>query len=202
MPYTVRENLSIGNIGDAAEILENGAAQSVTHILSVLSSASISFFSEWKTTLSIPAMEITKVHVADAAAKSALPPEKLLYSLEYAGRDLKLVRMAVPLRDTEKEDLLDYLEACIDFIDRGRKEGSVLVHCFAGVSRRFYLKLSWIFLFYFIVVVVAVFFPSVEGFACVCCSAAIITAYLMRTERLSVEGVNTENETVTVFRVF
>ncbi|KAL5134723.1 putative inactive dual specificity protein phosphatase-like [Glycine soja] len=94
MPYTVRENLSIGNIGDAAEILENGAAQSVTHILSVLSSASISFFSEWKTTLSIPAMEITKVHVADAAAKSALPPEKLLYSLEYAGRDLKLVRMA------------------------------------------------------------------------------------------------------------
>ncbi|KAH1069708.1 hypothetical protein GYH30_007053 [Glycine max] len=153
MPYTVRENLSIGNIGDAAEILENGAAQSVTHILSVLSSASISFFSEWKTTLSIPAMEITKVHVADAAAKSALPPEKLLYSLEYAGRDLKLVRMAVPLRDTEKDDLLDYLEVCIDFIDRGRKEGSVLVHCFAGVSR----------------------------------SAAIITAYLMRTERLSVE---------------
>ena len=46
------------------------------------------------------------------------------------------------------------------------------------------------------------FLPSVEGFACVCCSAAIITAYLMRTERLSVEGVNTENETVTVFRVF
>jgi len=168
MPYTVRENLSIGNIGDAAEILENGAVQSVTHILSVLSSASISFFSEWKTTLSIPAKEITKVHAADAAAKSALPPEKLLYSLEYAGRDLKLVRMAVPLRDTEKEDLLDYLEACIDFIDRGRKEGSVLVHCFAGVSRRFYLKLRWIFLFYFIVVVVvAVFFPSVEGFACV-----------------------------------
>ena len=75
--------------------------------------------------------------------------------------------MAVPLRDTEKDDLLDYLEVCIDFIDRGRKEGSVLVHCFAGVSRRFYLKLSWIFLFYFIVVVVAVFFPSVEGFACV-----------------------------------
>ncbi|KAL5154763.1 Dual specificity protein phosphatase 12 [Glycine soja] len=125
MPYTVRENLSIGNIGDAAEILENGAVQSVTHILSVLSSASISFFSEWKTTLSIPAKEITKVHAADAAAKSALPPEKLLYSLEYAGRDLKLVRMAVPLRDTEKEDLLDYLEACIDFIDRGRKEDAL-----------------------------------------------------------------------------
>jgi len=139
MPYTVRENLSIGNIGDAARILQNDTVHSVTHILSVLSSASISFFSEWRPSISIPAKEITKVHVADAgagAAKSALASDKLLYSLEYAGRDLKLVRMAVPLRDTENENLLDYLEVCIDFIDRGRKEGSVLVHCFAGVSRR------------------------------------------------------------------
>jgi len=46
--------------------------------------------------------------------------------------------MAVPLRDTESENLLDYLQVCVDFIERSRKEGSVLVHCFAGVSRRFY----------------------------------------------------------------
>lgn len=142
MPYLVRENLFIGNIGDAAEILQNqnGTVQHrVTHILSVLSSASISFFSEWRPGLSIPSNEIAKFHVSDiaAAAKSALSPEKLLYSLEYAGHDLKLVRMAVPLKDTENEDLLDHLEVCIDFIDRSRKEGSVLVHCFAGVSRRF-----------------------------------------------------------------
>ncbi|CAA0812841.1 Probable inactive dual specificity protein phosphatase-like [Striga hermonthica] len=47
MPYLVRENLFIGNIGDAAEVLQNGS-DDITHILSVLSSASISFFSEWR----------------------------------------------------------------------------------------------------------------------------------------------------------
>ncbi|MED6132682.1 hypothetical protein PIB30_118794 [Stylosanthes scabra] len=150
MPYLVRDNLFIGNISDAAEILQNGGAAAAagggdfTHILSVLSSASISFFSEWRPSISIPVIEISKVYVSGAGSgdsgKCALPPEKLLYSLEYAGRDLKLVRMAVPLKDTENEDLLDYLEVCIDFIDRSRKEGSVLVHCFAGVSRRFHLS--------------------------------------------------------------
>ncbi|MED6170625.1 hypothetical protein PIB30_032910 [Stylosanthes scabra] len=161
MPNLVRDNLFIGNITDAAEILQNGGAGGAaggpdfTHILSVLSSASISFFSEWRPSLSIPVKEINKVYVSGSgdSGKCALPPEKLLYSLEYAGRDLKLVRMAVPLKDTENEDLLDYLEVCIDFIDRSRKEGSVLVHCFAGVSR----------------------------------SAAVITAYLMRMENLSLE---------------
>lgn len=164
MPYLVRENLFIGNISDAAEILQNGSAE-ITHILSVLSSASISFFSEWRTGLSIPTKEIRTVFVGGSGSssesedkpvngsKSCLSPEKILYSLEYAGKDLKLVRMAVPLRDMESEDLLDYLDVCLDFIDKSRKEGSVLVHCFAGVSR----------------------------------SASIITAYLMRTERLSQE---------------
>jgi dual specificity phosphatase 12 len=44
--------------------------------------------------------------------------------------------MAVPLRDTEAENLLDHLELCLHFVDEGRKVGNVLVHCFAGVSRR------------------------------------------------------------------
>ncbi|KAK2652080.1 hypothetical protein Ddye_011936 [Dipteronia dyeriana] len=164
MPYLVHENLFIGNIGDAAEILQNGSSE-ITHILSILSSVSISFFSEWRSGLSIPSKEIKKVYVGRPdggsgseddlgdGSKSSLPPEKLLYSLENAGKDLKLVRMAVPIRDMESEDLLDYLDVCLDFIDRSRKEGSVLVHCFAGVSR----------------------------------SAAIITAYLMKTEQLSSE---------------
>ncbi|GER51910.1 dual specificity protein phosphatase, partial [Striga asiatica] len=156
MPYLVREHLFIGNIGDAAEVLQNGS-DDITHILSVLSSASISFFSEWRSGISIPTKEIRKVFVGDSdsenGSKSALSPDKLLYSLEYAGKDLKFVRMAVPLRDMESEDLLDYLDAALDFIENSRKEGSVLVHCFAGVSR----------------------------------SAAIITAYLMKSERLTVD---------------
>ncbi|KAI7990720.1 Dual specificity protein phosphatase 12 [Camellia lanceoleosa] len=158
MPYLVREHLFISNIGDAAEVLQNDTAE-ITHMLSVLSSASISFFTEWRLSLVIPTKEIRKVYVGGSependsgnSPKSLLSPQKLLYSLEYAGKDLKLVRMAVPLRDMEGENLLDYLDVCLDFIEESRKEGSVLVHCFAGVSR----------------------------------SAAIITAYLMRTEQLS-----------------
>lgn len=160
MFYLVRKNLFIGNINDAAEILEKGNVI-ITHILSILSSASISFFSEWRKNLSIPTEDTRKVHVGNAGiendfddiAKSALSPGKLLYLIERAGKDLKFVRMGVPIRDMEGENLLDYLDVCFDFIDEKRKEGSVLVHCFAGVSR----------------------------------SAAIVTAYLMRSEKLSQE---------------
>ena len=143
MPYLVREHLFIGNIGDAADVLQKDSNE-ITHILSVLSSESISFFSEWRSGISIPCKEIRKVYAGDSGSedvphdmsKSALSPDKLLYSLEYAGKDLKIVRMAVPIRDMESENLLDHLDVCLDFIEDSRKEGSVLVHCFAGVSRR------------------------------------------------------------------
>ncbi|XP_071720073.1 uncharacterized protein [Rutidosis leptorrhynchoides] len=155
MMYLVRENLFIGNINAAAEVLLGNNVE-ITHILSVLSSASISFFSEWKSSFSVPTKEIRTVYFegessndADVSDKS----KKIHYVLENAGKDLKLVRMGVPLRDMESENLLDSLEVCLEFIDESRKQGSVLVHCFAGVSR----------------------------------SAAIITAYLMRTEQLSLE---------------
>ncbi|XP_068659749.1 uncharacterized protein [Aristolochia californica] len=130
-PILVRDRLFIGNINHAAKVLQEGDEE-ITHILSLLSSASISFFSESRSNISIKTREIQKV---------------------YAGPELKQVRMAVPLRDMENENLLDYLDVCLNFIEESRKEGSVLVHCFAGVSR----------------------------------SAAIITAYLMRTEQLSLE---------------
>ncbi|KAK1317782.1 Dual specificity protein phosphatase [Acorus calamus] len=109
-----------------------------------------------------PAKEVKKgyfggAEIEEAAAEEGegegLKGKKLMYSVQAAGTDLKVTRMAVPLRDMEDEDLLDYLDVCLDFIDKGRREGSILVHCFAGVSR----------------------------------SAAIITAYLMKTERRSQE---------------
>ncbi|KAE8728449.1 Ubiquitin-associated (UBA) protein isoform 1 [Hibiscus syriacus] len=68
-------------------------------------------------------------------SKSSLAPQKLLYLLEYARKDLKLVRIAVPIRDMERKNLLDYLDTSLGFICQSRKEGSILVHCFAGVSR-------------------------------------------------------------------
>ncbi|XP_072976323.1 uncharacterized protein [Typha angustifolia] len=152
MPCLVRDRLFFGNIGDAVEVLSGGGGE-ITHVLSLLSSASISFFSEWRPGIEIPAEEIKKVFVGDVSPKRSLAPEKLLYSLQRAGPEMRLVRMAVPLRDTEEEDLLDYLEACLEFIEEGRREGAVLVHCFAGVSR----------------------------------SAAVIIAYLMKTEQKSLE---------------
>lgn len=176
MLYLVREKLFIGNINAAAEVLLNGSEE-ITHILSVLSSASITFFTEWKSSFSVPTKEIRTVYVGDSDShednsegdgsdKTALSSKKIHYKLENAGKDLKLVRMAVPLRDMESENLLDYLDVCLDFIDESRKKGSVLVHCFAGVSR----------------------------------SAAIITAYLMRTERISLddalESLRQSNEAV------
>ncbi|XP_010420309.1 PREDICTED: dual specificity protein phosphatase 12-like [Camelina sativa] len=43
--------------------------------------------------------------------------------------------MVVFAYDEECENLLDFFDLCLDFIDAGRKEKGVLAHCFAGQSR-------------------------------------------------------------------
>ncbi|KAI5331553.1 hypothetical protein L3X38_021679 [Prunus dulcis] len=107
MPYLVRENLFLGNIGDAAKVIRNGSKE-ITHIL-----------------CAIPTKESKKVYdggslrgstsVGDGS-KSCLLSDKFSYSLERAGKGLKLVRMGVPLRDMDDENLLDYLDVSASII--------------------------------------------------------------------------------------
>ncbi|KAF8081288.1 hypothetical protein N665_0894s0005 [Sinapis alba] len=133
----IRENLYLGDICAAAEILKNV---------------------EWRN-VKLDSKKIKEVYVGDDqdlqgrefAINSALPSGNLLYSLEHTGKDLKFTRMAVFAYDQEWENLLDFFDICLDFIDAGRKDKGVLVHCFDGESR----------------------------------SAAMVIAYLMRTEKLS-----------------
>ncbi|GLJ48420.1 hypothetical protein SUGI_1022050 [Cryptomeria japonica] len=165
MPAMVREGLFIGDIRDAAEIITNGSSK-ITHILSLLSSAYITFFSDWRRGFEAQTKEVEKVYKedgqnpttngsssSDEENQAADKRGKLLYNLELVGPELNILRMGVPLRDMENENLLDYLDTCLGFIERGRREGAILVHCFAGVSR----------------------------------SASVVTAYLMKTEQLSQE---------------
>ncbi|XP_031474089.1 uncharacterized protein LOC116246373 [Nymphaea colorata] len=159
MPFPVRDRLLIGDINDAADVLLGRGPREITHLLSLLSSVSVSFFSEWRPRLEIPAKEVRKVFAAGEERPEAGEGLKqgeegrILGVVQMAGEGLRFVRMAVPLRDMESENLLDYLDVCLDFIEKSRAEGTILVHCFAGVSR----------------------------------SAAVMTAYLMRSEQLSQE---------------
>ena len=139
MPHLVRERLYFGDIKDAiAALTESSPTPHFTHVLSVVSSASISFITDCRPGPSIPTEEVRRVVAGEKGAPptAAVAPGTLMRVVERAGQGLRVTRMAVPLRDTEEEDLLDRLEPCLDFIDEGRKVGNVLVHCFAGVSRR------------------------------------------------------------------
>ena len=141
MPHLVRERLYFGDIKDAiAALTESSSTPTFTHVLSVVSSASISFITDCRPGLAIPTEEVHRVFAGEEGAPptAAVPPGTLMRVVERAGGGLRLrvTRMAVPLRDTEEENLLDHLEPCLDFIEEGRKVGNVLVHCFAGVSRR------------------------------------------------------------------
>ncbi|VVB13152.1 unnamed protein product [Arabis nemorensis] len=127
----IRENPFLGDFCAAADILKN-----------VLHCPSISTFEEWRN-VKLDSKEIKEVYVGDDGdeqgrefgKESSLVSGNLLYSLEHTGKDLKITRMAVFAHDEHWKNLLDYFDLCLDFIDVGRKEKGVLVHCFAGQSR-------------------------------------------------------------------
>ena len=48
----------------------------------------------------------------------------------------QLMYLKINVKDKEGVELTPYYEKCIDFIDRGMKEGGVLVHCIAGERQR------------------------------------------------------------------
>jgi dual specificity phosphatase 12 len=134
----VRDSLYIGNIKDAAEVLTSPNPP-VTHMLSLI-------------TPNMDPLEYKKP--AAAAACDEEEHHSPLEVVDVASVEVdKLVRKIVPIRDIESQNLLDHLEACLEFIEKGRSEGEILVHCVAGVSR----------------------------------SAAVITAYLMRLDRCTVD---------------
>jgi hypothetical protein len=122
----VREGLYIGNITDAAAVLSaageenerpsSSPAAAVTHILSLIS------------------QEIDPLDFKRPASRG---PRAAAPSSSSPNKNCKLKQKTVPLLDIHSQNLLDHLEDCLDFIESGRNSGGVvLVHCFAGVSRR------------------------------------------------------------------
>eukprot|EP00250_Pteridium_aquilinum_P004516 c14716_g1_i1 orf=115-774(-) len=127
------DGLYIGNVQLALQVLRSDNHMGVTHMLSLVSSSILS----------------------SLCTSCACPPTSIFFSnrkpsfasFETAKHGSHLLRMVVPLMDTPEEDILQILQPCFDFINEGRRQGTVLVHCMAGRSR----------------------------------SAAVVTAYLMRT---------------------
>jgi dual specificity phosphatase 12 len=127
----VREHLYIGNINDANAVIKaidlkaghipdcnNHVVEDIylqiTHMLSLLSNF---------------VLNQENPQAGDPYALVSNADPQSLNAIEF-------VRKTVALRDMECENLLGCLEECLDFIEEGRKNGHILVHCVAGVSRR------------------------------------------------------------------
>jgi len=134
----VRDGLYIGNITDAAAVLSSAAADSsrrlshaaaaVTHLLSLISRGINPL--DFKRPAHIPDPD---QELQQAAGEQPCTP---IPSSSSPGNS-KLKKLTVPLLDSQSQNLLDHLDECLEFIESGRKDGGiVLVHCFAGVSRR------------------------------------------------------------------
>lgn len=94
------------------------------------------YVGDFKDAAMVKAAEIPPVsHVLSLVGSSTSPLDSKRPA-EAPGAD-KLQRLAVPLQDVDSQNLLDNLEGCLEFIEKGRVRGGVLVHCVAGVSRRY-----------------------------------------------------------------
>lgn len=137
----VRDHLFIGNITDANSVIQSPHLK-ITRMLSLLSNQVLcQANSKPGDPYSLVTMR-AGAHYLPITAASKDPTvgspgdeaEDNSQSPDVQTREF--VRMTVPLRDMESENLLDHLEACLEFIEEGMKTGDVLVHCLAGVSRR------------------------------------------------------------------
>ncbi|KAG0563809.1 hypothetical protein M758_8G057600 [Ceratodon purpureus] len=92
------------------------------------------YIGDFKDAATVKAAEIPPVsHVLSLVGSSSSPLDSK--RVDEASGGEKLQRLAVPLQDVDSQNLLDNLEGCLEFIDKGRVRGGVLVHCVAGVSR-------------------------------------------------------------------
>jgi len=50
----------------------------------------------------------------------------------------------IDLLDWEQEDIYKHFESCMEFIEEGRSQGGVLIHCLAGVSRSATITIAYL----------------------------------------------------------
>eukprot|EP00252_Welwitschia_mirabilis_P005641 TRINITY_DN16143_c0_g2_i2.p1 TRINITY_DN16143_c0_g2~~TRINITY_DN16143_c0_g2_i2.p1 ORF type:complete len:215 (+),score=28.39 TRINITY_DN16143_c0_g2_i2:102-746(+) len=138
----VRENLYIGNLADMYKVTgkEPGLDAKITHVLSLVATNLLHPFPSFGDTLQHNPLALRKscsegnlTQKSERVVSVARPSrDSVSFSCEVFG---KITMLKVPMEDDPSENLLDRLESCLEFINKGRKQGAVLVHCVAGVSR-------------------------------------------------------------------
>lgn len=139
----VREGLYIGNFFDMCTVLADDSKVPVkfTHVLSLLSANFLQTSFDGRKQFGSSLSKKTRsegdlVRISSSESGVSGPGIETGYcSVETTGRRSQITRMKVLLNDDPTENLLDRLEACLEFIDKAREQGTILVHCMAGVSR-------------------------------------------------------------------
>lgn len=139
----VREGLYIGNFFDMCTVLADDSKVPVkfTHVLSLLSANFLQTSFDGRKQFGSSLSKKTRsegdlVRISSSESGVSGPGIETGYcSVETTGRRSQITRMKVLLNDDPTENLLDRLEACLEFIDKARERGTILVHCMAGVSR-------------------------------------------------------------------